>query len=346
MATTSSITENVANVWLPLLDEKSSFSEPGAAERSRFWKDEATAHCSRPACEGTAQYQLNGAWACSEACLHALMQATVARHALEAKVQQVAPTRVQLGRILIEQGSITEAQLEQALRSQRATGAGRLGCWLRQQVDLPEADFAAALSVQWRCPVFRVGNFSAARMAGFLPRILVEQNGALPLRVTGDPARLSVCFEDHIDDGLLLAMQRMHGLIVEAGLLTASDFWQVTRELMSVSSVPSVAAVAPSIDRMTEAMSLVLARAQAKSARLVVVNDLFWLRFWRRAATPLADLDRPATAGTAQQGGPVAAGTLREDQGVRDVVCGISTEMADSEAEVSRLANRMMEGWR
>lgn len=339
MATISPVTGDVTNVWIPLPGELPSARYLGTEESASLWEEKLSIPCSRPGCTKVAYFELDGGWACSEACLCELLRSAIEQQAVEAQIRQNGNTRVQLGRILIEQGSITEAQLEQALRSQRATGAGRLGCWLRQQVDLPEADFAAALSIQWRCPVFRVGNFSASRMAGFLPRVLVEQNGALPLRVTGDPARLSVCFEDHVDEGLLVGLERMHGLTVEAGLLTASDFWQVTRELVGVSCVPSISAVAPSTDCMADAMSRVLVRAQASRARLVAINDLYWVRFWRPMPKQLIE---PHQAFSAE----IQHGESRDRHEVRDIVCGIAPAQTGNETDASWLANRMMESWR
>ena len=262
-------------------------AEPVAESSSDGLRQGERVRCAAQGCTGEGRYHFGGQQACSRACLQALLRGSVLEEqALAARIAVNALPRVQLGRILIDQGTINEAQLEQALRSQRATGAGRLGCWLRQQVELPEAEFTAALAIQWRCPVFRTGTFAPARMASYLPRPLAEEQGALPLRLTGSPARLSLCFENHVDSELMSAAERMHGIHVEAGLLTASDFWAATRALLSV-PFPRVAVVeACSVEGMIEAMSRFLIEsdaAGAAEARMVAVHGCYWLRTWTAA---------------------------------------------------------------
>ncbi len=246
--------------------------------------DSQSQPCAVHGCLEPGQYRFQGQRACSRRCLELLLQSAVLEEQSLATAGALkSRPRVQLGRILIEQGTINEAQLEQALRSQRATGAGRLGCWLKQQVELPEADFTAALSIQWRCPVFRIGTFAPVRMASYLPRPLVEEQGALPLRLTGSPERLSLCFEDHVDYELMSAVERMHGIGVDAGLLTATEFWTATRDLLSV-PFPRVAKMeAPTPDCMIEAMSRFLADSGAQDARMVAVHGCYWLRVWTAA---------------------------------------------------------------
>lgn len=249
--------------------------EKGAAASGR--------KCSFAGCESTGKIRLNGKWACGRACLEELLREAIVEEGMRSAALTLrARPRTLLGRILIEQGTITEGQLEAALRSQRATGAGRLGCWLKQQTELPESEFTAALSIQWGCPVFRVGNFASHPMAGYLPKLLIEQSSAVPLRLSeGSPERLSLCFEDHVDYQLLQAAERVHGIAVEAGLLTASDFWAASNALDRAVFPAAVAVEAASVDRMAQAMSYALIKAYAGHARLALVGGCYWLRFWK-----------------------------------------------------------------
>ena len=237
--------------------------------------------CGVEGCERERRISFHGKGACSGPCLELLLrEAVIEEQALATAAAFRARPRVQLGRILVEQGTITEAQLDKALRSQRATGAGKLGSWLKQQVDLPESDFTAALSIQWRCPVFRAGAFVPGRMAVYLPKLLIEEHGALPLRVTGAPERLALGFEDHVDHELVHAAERMHGMEVDAGLLVATEFWHGTRDVLAV-PFPRVYQVQPSShDAMIAAMGRLLIQTQAIDARMVAVRSCFWLRFW------------------------------------------------------------------
>ena len=297
-------------------------AEPAAESRSDGAPQDEHVRCATQGCAGRGRYHFAGQHACSRACLQALLRgAVLEEQALAAAIALNAVPRVQLGRILIAQGTIDEAQLEQALRSQRATGAGRLGCWLRQQMELPEQEFTAALSIQWSCPVFRTGTFAPARMASYLPRPLAEEQGVLPLRLTGSPARLSLCFEDHVDYQLMSAVERMHGIHVEAGLLTASDFWAATRELLSV-PFPRLAAVeACSTEGMIEAMSGFLVEAGAAEARMVAVHGCYWLRTWtaaRGGARELVERDVLCTP---------AAGAMRHGSGYAGEVEALTAKM-------------------
>jgi hypothetical protein len=241
--------------------------------------------CANPECRGVPQEGLKGAFAgrslCSPECLEAVFRATLAReHALSTEAALQTGPRVRIGQILVEQGVITEAQLERALRSQRLTGAGRLGTWLRQQTQLPEEDFAAALGIQWQCPVFRIGVFAPERMKAFLPRPLVEMLGALPLRISRNPERLTICFEDRVDAELLRACERMHGIPVEAGLLASNEFWLGTGELLKAGFPPYCLVEASSLDEMVSAMIETMARSEAIDAHLVLVRGYYWLRMW------------------------------------------------------------------
>ncbi len=241
----------------------------------------APAPCSVPGCGGDGRFSLNSRAACSLGCLETLMRSTMLEeqtYATEASLK--LRTRVRIGSILVDQGVITEAQLERALRAQMSAGAGRLGCWLKQQGNLSEADFAAALAIQWRCPVFRLGTFSPGEMTSLLPRWLVEDRGAIPLRLSGQPQRLALAFEDHVDHELIQAMERMLGIGVDPGLLTASDFWHATRELLSVRFPLAARQQVISLDGMVEALSRALAEAGAGIARMVVIQGSCWLRFW------------------------------------------------------------------
>ncbi|HEY0784646.1 MAG TPA: hypothetical protein VGD62_02170 [Acidobacteriaceae bacterium] len=218
---------------------------------------------------------------CSAECLEEMLRSTLAReHGLSTAAALAVGTRVRIGEILVGQGVITEAQLERALRSQRLTGAGRLGTWLRQQTQLPEEDFAAALSIQWQCPVFRVGAFAPERMAPFLPKPLVEAFGALPLRISRAPEQLTVCFEDRLDSELLRACERMHGIRVEGGLLASNEFWYGSGELLKAPFPPLRAVSASSLDEMVLAMTQTMVRDAVLNANLVYVHGYYWLRLW------------------------------------------------------------------
>jgi hypothetical protein len=241
----------------------------------------AAARCAAPGCGGKGRYMLNGSSACSRSCLEVLIRSALLRKQTQtAEGSPKSRTHVRIGSILVDQGVITEAQLERALRAQMAAGAGRLGCWLKQQSNLSEADFTAALAIQWRCPVFRLGTFSAVEMASVLPRWMAEEGGAIPLRLSGQPQRLTLAFEDHIDDEITQAVEYILGIGVDPGLLTASEFWHATRELLSVRYPPAARIPVTSLNGMVEALSHALSETSAAVARMGIIQGNCWLRFW------------------------------------------------------------------
>ncbi len=242
------------------------------------------ASCANPQCTSphrAGRFHFDAKAICGSACAEALLRATIAREqAVNTAAALEQRPRVQIGRILVEQGTITEAALEQALRSQKATGAGRLGCWLKQQTHLPEEAFTAALAIQCHCPVFQLNDFNADRMAFYLPKVLIENLAVVPLRRIDEPAHLFLCFEDRVDRELIKAVERMHGVPVDAGLVLNSDFWQASGELASAHFPEARVVLAPDLEVMIEAMAQTLERHQPKEARLVSLHGYYWLRLW------------------------------------------------------------------
>jgi hypothetical protein len=279
MATRGQVTSDFAAGW-PFAIETNNDSL-NAQAIAKLAPVAAPALCAAPGCGGDGRYTLNGSSACSRRCLDILMRSALLRK--QTQTTEAPPksrTHVRIGSILVDQGIITEGQLERALRAQMAAGAGRLGCWLKQQSNLSEADFTAALAIQWRCPVLPLGTFSAIEMASTLPRWMAEEGGAIPLRLSGQPQRLTLAFEDHINDEITQAVEQMLGIGVDPGLLTASEFWQATRELLTVRYPPAARLRASSLDGMVEALSHALSETGATTARMVMVQGKCWMRFW------------------------------------------------------------------
>ena len=242
----------------------------------------APSRCSVHGCIAEGKYMLNGEWACGARCLELLLRVAIAA---EQKMAAAAATlrplqRVPLGRLLVQQGSITEGQLERALRSQQATGAGKLGCWLKQQVDLTEAEFSAARAKQERCPVFGIGDFQPASLLRYLPMLLGEHSNVVPLRIAGSPYRLVLGFEDAIDHVLVSALARMHGIEVEAGLMTATEFWAATREFLTVRAPQPAVCEASTLEDVLQCIVAAMVESGDEQGRLVATSGYYWLRTW------------------------------------------------------------------
>ena len=227
--------------------------------------------------------------------------------------------KLRIGEILVERGVITEEQLERALRSQRLTGAGRLGNWLRELTQLPDREFAAALAIQWECAVYSLAQFAPEAVAALLPRTLIETLDALPLRMSGEGEHLILCFEDRPDRELVRACGRMHGVSVEGGLLPSHEFWHGSRQILRCTFPPSVLVRAADREQMISAVAACLFHSGVFQARMVYVRGHYWVRFWTRT----------------ELGGT--------DASVRDLLCLIEAR-GDAEGGSSALAAEIRAG--
>jgi hypothetical protein len=241
--------------------------------------------CSNPACASgwlhlwrsrTAPV-FEGGWSCSPACTRARVQLAVGRE-LDGRgaATESHRHRIPLGLVMLEQGWISSAQLRQALEAQKTAGGGRLGQWLMLQQGVEE------------------------HLVLLVPRLFVDAFGALPLRVAAGRL-LYLGFEDRLDPVLALALERMHGLRVESGLVNASHFHPAHARLLEA-GFPSVQLIEAATEAaVVEALSRAIERARPVEARLVRVHDCLWMRMWSRPQ----------------------AGPLPEPALVRDAICSM-----------------------
>jgi hypothetical protein len=247
--------------------------------------------CANPGCasgwlrlwRGRQGPVFEGGWMCGPRCTRAMVRAAVAR---ELHGQEAEPGlhrhRVPLGLLLLSQGAITRAQLRAALARQKISG-GRLGGWLEAEHGLEERAITRALGAQWGCPVLTIENHSPERVAALAPRLLVDAFGFLPLRPAGS-ALLYVGFEDRIDRCVGLAVERMTGLRVEAGVVDGRPFAAAHRRMLGAAFPPARMVEAEDVDTLAAAFARIVEEARPVEARIVRMRDYLWLRLWRRIA--------------------------------------------------------------
>ncbi|HTZ90388.1 MAG TPA: hypothetical protein VMA71_08605 [Alloacidobacterium sp.] len=235
---------------------------------------------------------LEGKWACSHACMQQIAQAAISREAGEPNVQSssrvVHQHRVPLGLVLLSRGVISQEQLRKALEAQRKAGTGRLGEWLIRQKAVDEEQVTRALSAQWNCPVLMGAPHDPVAMAPAFPRLLIDSFGAIPLRLAGREL-LYVAFEDRIDRCLVLAVERMLGLKVEAGVLRESEFRRLRQDLLRAPFPKTRLLEAANMRGLAHAFTAMLEERRAVRSQIVRMHDYFWLRIWRN---PMAAEDR------------------------------------------------------
>jgi hypothetical protein len=127
----------------------------------------------------------------------------------------------------------------------------------------------------------------------------------LPLRLAGRRL-LYVAFEDRIDRCMTLAMERMSGLPVEAGLLRGSEFRRLRQEALRAPFPKTRLLEAANVRGLVLTLSGMIEERKPTQARIVRVHDYFWLRLWH--ASPMTDDRKPVSV----------------NDGVEDMVCSLA----------------------
>ncbi|MDR1620749.1 MAG: hypothetical protein LBS00_00055, partial [Synergistaceae bacterium] len=108
-------------------------------------------------------------------------------------------TRKKIGEILLDAGSVTQAQLDEALRDQVSSN-NKLGELLIEKGVLTAQQVTEALALQFMLPVVNVneylGNISAINS---LPKSLMERLGVFPLELQNNGNTLLVAISDPLD---------------------------------------------------------------------------------------------------------------------------------------------------
>ena len=190
---------------------------------------------------------------------------------------------------MLEQGWISQNDLRAALAAQRSAGCGKLGEWLVRQRSTSEDRVTRTLGLQWGCPVLSIDFHNPGNLTALLPRLFVDAFGALPLRVAAGKI-LYLGFDDRVDPALALAVERMTGLRVEAGLVESSRFRLAHAHALEARFPPAGLIEAATEQALAQALAKAIEESRCVEARLVRVHDCLWLRLWRRLQTgPLPD---------------------------------------------------------
>jgi hypothetical protein len=196
--------------------------------------------------------------------------------------------RIPLGLLMLSQGWITQEQLRRALDAQReAGGKARIGAWLMRQCNLSEELVTRALSMQWGCPVLSLSGHQPETVSTLIPRVLLDTYGMVPLR-NGSSRLAYLAFEDRLDSSVAFAVERMTGIHIEAGVVTASQFLRVHERMMRASFPKAQLMEAMSARLVAKEMAAVIERVRPHQARLVRMHRYFWLRVWKNPAPPLS----------------------------------------------------------
>lgn len=227
--------------------------------------------------------RFEGQWACSPECMQVLIEQAVERELGDGTPlePQKHKHRIPLGLLLLSQGCITQEQLRKALDAQReAGGKARIGAWLMRQANLSEEQITRALSMQWGCPVLSLTGHQPETVSTLIPRILLDTYGMVPLR-NGSSRLAYLAFEDRMDSTVTLAVERMSGIHIEAGVVTASQFLRVHERMMGAAFPKAHLMEAKTSSIVAKEMAAIVERVRPYQAKLVRMHRYFWLRLWR-----------------------------------------------------------------
>ena len=225
-------------------------------------------------------------WYCSPECfstglaprVEALARAPIRAHVLR--------QRFPLGLILLEQGIISQHQLQAALRCQRQAGAGRIGEWLRRNGAATEADIASTLALQQNCPVFSsipAPSFPAAMQ---FPLLLIRCYGGVPLYFSGAASTLYLGFNAPLSHSLLRAAAHILRCCIEPCIVTESlhraavQRWGETwrGDALCIEQCQSAA-------EMTRTIASYAEQAKASGCRLARCEQHLWARLFGDAGS-------------------------------------------------------------
>jgi hypothetical protein len=286
---------------MPFLDHRlwpgspSRGSKPPAGEPSPALFPE----CSNPSCASGRIHlwrsrripAIEGGWVCSPECTLRRVQVIISRELRgHSRAAEMHSHRVPLGLILLAQGWISREQLRSAIQAKRNGYPGRIGAWLMEHCKLEEQRVTEALSLQWNCPVLAGEPDRGLLALPPIPRILIDTFALVPLRLSGSGS-LFLAFEDRIDHSLTLAIERIIGQRVEAGLLSGSEFQRAHRRMLAARFPRARLIEGGGAEALAAALAQVIEKAQPADAWIVRVRHLLWLRLWSVRRQALAGFD-------------------------------------------------------
>jgi hypothetical protein len=128
------------------------------------------------------------------------------------RCQARAVSQTTIGRILVGEGCLSPAQLDEALELQRRTGR-RLGNILAEKGFVPEDSFARTLARQLDIPYFDLEETVIdPAVVALVPEHLCERYRLIPVLKAGD--KLVVAFSDPLDTDALADVRDLTGLTV------------------------------------------------------------------------------------------------------------------------------------
>ena len=138
-----------------------------------------------------------------------------------------------LGKLLVENGIISERQLEEALERQREKG-GYLGQNLVEMGYTTEEEIVSCLTVQYGYPYLPLGNYEInLEIIKLVPADLARKYYVIPIDKIGDV--LTVTMANPLEEEAILALEKATGCRVESFVSTGSEVAGALKEYYGLS---------------------------------------------------------------------------------------------------------------
>jgi hypothetical protein len=223
---------------------------------------------------------LNKAWYCSTDCFEQGATDIFSRFNLKVDRGRSIRYRVPLGLMLVSKGIITAQHVQEALKAQRDSNAGRLGEWLRQQGIVTEGQITAALGVQWGIPVFHLAQSAGfAECARMIPLKMMEESRMALVHYLPTSRSLYVAFSDGIDFAALRALEQMLDCHTQPCVIGESEMAEALRAVRGMERPSETLLDCPRDSAKLAATTREWVESnQAAQVRAVLSSEHVWVR--------------------------------------------------------------------
>jgi Type II secretion system (T2SS), protein E, N-terminal domain len=187
------------------------------------------------------------------------------------------PRRIPIGLLMLSRGNLTNDQLQRALAEQKQAGAGRIGEWFRRLGLAEELDVAAALAMQWSCPLVRKLPLESAPCG--VPVHLLRTFRMAPVQFSRASGKLHLAFAGEIAYPALVAVEQMLEIKTEACFTTQPELNSALDRLEE--SRPPEEKVFENFcgpEELVRIVSGYVDRLHALEVRTVGCGNYFWVR--------------------------------------------------------------------
>lgn len=248
----------------------------------------------RKAIRGINWVSVKGSPFCFPGCFERELHKLYREGVLSAVHKPSHSRRAPLGLLLLSRGKITNQQLQHALDVQKKNSQRYIGEWLRQLGYASDDDIAAALAVQWSCPLLKKIPLQISEHA--VPLHLLQTLRMVSLYSPSQARVLHVAFADKVDHLALLAIEQMLGCKTEACLTTPTELQAAlayfeerkprNEKIFERSNDPA---------EVSRIVSSYISRMDVSDVRAAWCRQIFWVRI--KGENNFVDMLFPRTPG-------------------------------------------------